>query len=325
MIIGQELKPPDVDIKRMSQVIADVLRSSTPSVEDIVAHQTSLFGKMLRAQLLLLSASLYSSGDGERTIMMAVVIEMIHMATLCHDDVIDKGTMRRLRLTLRAIKGNKASILMGDYILARALHLVSLYGDIKLLQAISQAAGSIFEGELMQQTNRGLLGLSENEYMEVIRRKTGCLFALASQLGAMLGCAPETDAVHLAAFGLLVGTAFQMVDDCLDYTSEIGKFGKRIGLDFFNGIITLPLIKAYKNATAEERRLVTRYFGHGVSKEAALPRIVEIVRRRGGVDYTIVRATALVEQAQGHLEALCANDRIETLSRFAHGILSRFS
>ena len=289
------------DLTRVDEVIRRRLHSDVALVRAIGQYIVDAGGKRVRPALLLLSAgALGAKGDVRHE--MAAVIEFIHTATLLHDDVVDESTLRRGRKTANAEFGNAASVLVGDFLYSRAFQMMVEAGNLRVMQVIADATNVISEGEVLQLLNVNDPDTDEESYLRVIRYKTARLFEAATQVGAILaGASPAVEAA-LTEYGMRVGTAFQLVDDVLDYSGDLSEMGKNLGDDLAEGKPTLPLIRAMQVGTAEERALIRGAIERGGKEE--LEPIVAAVRRTGALEYTLERA---------HGESRAATDRIASL------------
>ncbi|MBS0325906.1 MAG: polyprenyl synthetase family protein [Proteobacteria bacterium] len=245
----------------VDEVLRDSLRSDVALIHTIADYIIGSGGKRLRPALLLLAARAcgYSGRDHR---VLAAVIEMIHTATLLHDDVVDESDLRRGHATANAAFGNAASVLVGDFLYSRAFQLMVGTGSIRVLEIVADATNRIAEGEVMQLMNTGDAALDERAYLDVIERKTATLFEAAARIGAVLGGAPREREDALARYGRHLGIAFQIMDDVLDYSGDAGAIGKNVGDDLAEGKMTLPLIRALAVGHDAEKGLIR----HAVSE-----------------------------------------------------------
>jgi octaprenyl-diphosphate synthase len=290
-LIGQDMLAVD-------RIITQRLSSGVPLVGQVSQHIILAGGKRLRPVLLLLMAGAlgYQGSDHHK---LAAVIEFIHTATLLHDDVVDDSQLRRSKPTANALFGNPASVLVGDFLYSRAFQMMVECQNMRILDIVSEATNVIAEGEVMQLMNMHDASLTEQNYLDVIRSKTAKLFEASTRLPAVLtGSSPEVEAA-CAAYGQALGTAFQVIDDVLDYDGVAAVMGKNLGDDLREGKATLPLIIAMQRGTAEECALVKHAIENG--EVQALQTIAEIVRHTGAMQAT---RDAASEQAQLALAAL---------------------
>lgn len=229
------------DLHQVNRVILDNLNSDISLIPELARHLIAAGGKRIRPLMTLLSAKVFGY-KGTRHIDLSACVEFIHTATLLHDDVVDESDCRRGKSSANAIWGNQASVLVGDFLFARAFQLMVQDGDLKVLKILCDASAQIAEGEVFQLSTAGDIDLSLDDYFKVIRSKTAVLFAAATQVGAVVSNAEEKDQEAMANLGLHIGILFQLMDDILDYQGNRELFGKNIGNDFREGKVTLPLI-----------------------------------------------------------------------------------
>jgi octaprenyl-diphosphate synthase len=229
-------------------------------------------------------------------------VEFIHTATLLHDDVVDESLLRRGLASANAVFGNKASVLVGDFLFARAFELMVEDGSLRVLDILSRAAATIAEGEVLQLVTQNDLATSESRYFEVIRGKTAALFEAACQVGAVIAGRPLAQEKALAGFGLHLGIAFQLVDDALDYAADQGTLGKTVGDDFREGKITLPVLVAYQRGSVDDRAFWHRTIGAGEQAEADLAQAMRLIAHHGAIDTTLGRAAGFAAAAKEALD-----------------------
>jgi octaprenyl-diphosphate synthase len=289
------------DLAETDRVIRDRLGSEVPLIRNVADYIIGAGGKRMRPLLVLLVARALGQDGDERAFLLAAVVEFIHTATLLHDDVVDESELRRGRQTANAMFGNAAAVLVGDFLYSRAFQMMVDIDDMRVMNVLADATNTIAEGEVLQLLNCNDPDTDEARYMQVIRYKTARLFEAAAQLGAMVcRAAPEVEAAA-AEYGRRLGTAFQLVDDVLDYSGVTGDIGKQVGTDLREGKPTLPLIHVMERGTPAERELVRTAIEQG-STEQFEP-ILEAIRRTGALDYTRQRAR---EEAQAARDALTA-------------------
>src|SRR5512138_2108433 len=247
-LIGEELKGVEEQFKKD-------LASDVPLIRKVGEYVLSSGGKRIRPALLLLAAKLCGY-TGSRHIPLASVVEFIHTATLLHDDVVDEANIRRGIPSANTLWGNSASVLVGDFLFSKSFSLMVADGDLNVLRVLSAATTRIAEGEVLQLVCTSDLEITEERYIEVVVCKTAVLLAAACQAGAIIGGATAEQEAALAAFGMDLGIAFQLMDDTLDYVADEKEFGKSIGHDLEEGKITLPLIETLKRCSAAEREIV---------------------------------------------------------------------
>jgi octaprenyl-diphosphate synthase len=243
------------EMQAVDRVLRESLSSDVALIQQVAEYIIRGGGKRLRPALLLLAAQACGY-RGKHHHTLAAVIEMIHTATLLHDDVVDESSLRRGHATANAVFGNAASVLVGDFLYSRAFQLMVTVENMRVLQILSDATNVIAEGEVMQLMNTGNPDLDEASYLEVVRRKTAKLFEAAAQLGAVLAGADRAVEDALARYGMYLGTAFQLIDDVLDYSGELSAIGKNLGDDLAEGKATLPLIRALRVGSTEDVALI---------------------------------------------------------------------
>lgn len=286
------------DFAAVNRTILDQLESRVPLVEKIADYIISSGGKRLRPLLALLSGGLCGQID-ERHHKLATVIEFLHTATLLHDDVVDTSDLRRGRPTANAKWGNAPSVLVGDFLYARAFELLVEIGQMPVMNRLAVATRTIAEGEVMQLMNVRNPDATEAQYMDVIKGKTAVLFQASSETAALLSGCDEEKSLKLARYGLNLGLAFQLIDDVLDYDGDTEKLGKNVGDDLAEGKPTLPLIHAMTVASSDEAKLIRQAIRKGGLDD--LDAIVDIVHRCGSIDYVRAKALEHAELARQQL------------------------
>jgi octaprenyl-diphosphate synthase len=289
------------DMHAVDRVIRERLHSEVVLIRQVAEYIIGGGGKRLRPALVLLSAgALGYRGTAHHT--LAAVVEFIHTATLLHDDVVDESALRRGRPTANTLFGNAASVLVGDFVYSRAFQMMVNVEDMRVLRVLADATNVIAEGEVLQLMNCRNADIDEASYLQVIRYKTAKLFEAAGRLGAMVaGASPEIETA-MAAYGSHLGTAFQLIDDVLDYSGDAGMIGKNVGDDLAEGKPTLPLIRVMQQGTAEEAELVRRALASGGLTE--LDGVLAAIRRSGALDYTRRQAEAESESARAALNTI---------------------
>jgi octaprenyl-diphosphate synthase len=283
------------EMTQVDAVIAERLRSDVALINQIAHYIVSAGGKRIRPRLVLLFAGALGFQGPER-FTMAATVEFIHTATLLHDDVVDESSLRRGRQTANAVFGNAASVLVGDFLYSRAFQMMVSVNNLRVLDVLADATNVIAEGEVLQLMNMHDADLAVDEYLRVIRFKTAKLFEASARLGALLSGADALTEETCASYGRSLGTAFQLVDDLLDYDGETHELGKNVGDDLREGKPTLPLLLAMARGEPAERDLVRHAIEHG--EVARLKEIVGVVRRTGALD--AARRVARDEAAKAH-------------------------
>ncbi|MCC7326080.1 MAG: polyprenyl synthetase family protein [Burkholderiales bacterium] len=285
----------------VDRVLRDSLDSDVVLIRQVAEYIVGGGGKRLRPALLLLAAGATGYRGAEQH-TLAAVIEMIHTATLLHDDVVDESDMRRGHATANAEFGNAASVLVGDFLYSRAFQMMVRLSRMRVLEIMAEATNAIAEGEVLQLMNAGNADLNEHAYLEVIRRKTARLFEAAARLGAVLGNADAATEDALARYGMHLGTAFQLVDDILDYSGDAQAIGKNLGDDLAEGKTTLPLIHALATGSADDAAIIRHAVtGGGLTDFAP---VMAALERTGALAYARNRADAEVRQAADCLAGL---------------------
>ena len=282
------------DMRAVDERISEALRSDVALINQISTYIIASGGKRLRPTLVLLSAGAYGY-DGRRHVDLAAIIEFIHTATLLHDDVVDSSEMRRGQETANVVWGNEASVLVGDFLYSRAFQLMVDVGSMRALEIFANTTNVIAEGEVLQLLNINEPDTTEAQYLEVIRSKTAKLFEAAARMGPMLLGMPEDAESAMAAYGAHLGTAFQLVDDMLDYSGASDEIGKNLGDDLAEGKPTLPLIHAMRHGTPEQVTAVREAIKTGGRDN--IDEILAAVESTGAITYTAQAARDEAERA----------------------------
>jgi octaprenyl-diphosphate synthase len=305
------------DMAAVDEVIRQRLHSEIVLVRQVADYIVASGGKRLRPALLLLTAGACGY-RGTNHHELAAVIEFIHTATLLHDDVVDESALRRGRATANSLFGNAAAVLVGDFLYSRAFQMMVAVDDMRVLQVLADATNVIAEGEVLQLMNCRNPEIDERGYLQVIRYKTAKLFEAATRLGAILSKMPQPAEDALAAYGVHLGTAFQLVDDVLDYSGDHSIIGKNVGDDLAEGKTTLPLIYAMKHGTAAQASLIRRAIEHGGLDD--LPAVLAAIQQSGALEYAREQARAEAKSACEGLAVLPASpyrDYLQVLAEFA--------
>jgi octaprenyl-diphosphate synthase len=277
------------DLRRVNAMILSRTGSDVTMIPEVANHLIESGGKRLRPMLTLAAAQLARyHGDGH--IRLAASVEFMHTATLLHDDVVDSSEMRRGKPAARMLWGNEASVLVGDFLLGQAFKMMVEVGSLPCLDILSTAAAVIAEGEVMQLAAAKNIATTEDEYLAVIRSKTAALFASACEVGPALTQHSRDEQAAARSYGANLGIAFQLVDDALDYGGREAKLGKRVGDDFREGKITLPIIFAVRRGSDEERAFWKRALESGEAGEAELEQALVLLQKHGAIDATLARA-----------------------------------
>ncbi|MCU0896304.1 MAG: polyprenyl synthetase family protein [Burkholderiales bacterium] len=293
------------------------LDSDVVLIRQVAEYIIGSGGKRLRPALLLLAAGA-AGYKGSDHYELAAVVEFIHTATLLHDDVVDESELRRGRSTANAAFGNAASVLVGDFLYSRAFQMMVSVQDMRVMEVLADATNTIAEGEVLQLLNVGNAAVDEAAYLEVIRRKTAKLFEAAARLGGIIGGASAAVEGGLAEYGTHVGTAFQLMDDVLDYSGHLEEIGKNLGDDLSEGKPTLPLIHVMKNGSASQSALVRRVIEEGGRDE--FEQVLAAIRETGALDYAKAQAAREAAVARAAIAALphsLYRDSLLNLASFA--------
>lgn len=307
-------------MRGMDKVIERRLTSSVPLVGQVSRYIIAAGGKRLRPALLLLMSAALGYKDEQR-LNMAAVVEFIHTATLLHDDVVDESTLRRGRATANEVFGNPASVLVGDFLYSRAFQMMVEAGDMRIMQTLSEATNVIAEGEVLQLMNMHNALLSEDDYLQVIRSKTAKLFEASSRLAALLARSSPSVEQHCAIYGQALGTAFQVIDDVLDYDGDAQVMGKNLGDDLREGKATLPLIIAMQRASPSEHATIKLAIETSGLEDMA--QIISIMDKTGALEATRKVAASEAQRALNALESLPQNNYSKALHQLASQLLDR--
>ncbi|WP_119169113.1 polyprenyl synthetase family protein [Algihabitans albus] len=285
------------DLTRVNRIILDKMQSPVALIPQLAGHIVAAGGKRLRPMLTLAAARLCGA-RGERHYALAACVEFIHTATLLHDDVVDDSHLRRGLETANAVWGNKASVLVGDFLFSRAFQLMVADGSLAVLKLLSDASATIAEGEVHQLMTANDTATDEQAYLEVIEAKTAALFSAACEIGAVVADRPDSEQLALRSFGLNFGNAFQLVDDILDYSAEQLALGKSIGDDFREGKITLPLVLAFARGSEDEKSFWRRCVEDLEQRDGDLEQALALMQRHGALEDSKQRARDYAERAR---------------------------
>lgn len=307
-------------LEAVEKLFHDELGSDLKCVNALVRHVSRFRGKMLRPSLVLLSGR----ACGELTdahVVVATVVEMVHMATLVHDDVLDEAELRRKGATINHLRGNEAAVMLGDYLISHSFHLCSSLGSQMASREIGRTTNEVCEGELLQIDNRNNIDLDETTYFEIISRKTAGLCATCCLLGARLSGADDKTARKLDTYGRSLGIAFQIQDDILDIVGDVAMVGKTLGIDAEKGKMTLPMIHFLRSAPAEHRLLLRSLLTeHGPDQ---MERIRNLILPSASIDYARDAARQLATRARAQLDTLPDTEAKRVLDVMAEFVVSR--
>lgn len=283
------------DLEATDQFIRSELQSELPLINELVNYILTCGGKRIRPLLVLLSSRAFDQGI-KKHVNLAAIIELIHTATLLHDDVVDNSNLRRGRETAHTIWGNEASVLVGDFLYSRAFQMVVRLQNLAVMNIFADATNMIAEGEVMQLVNCKNPETTEAAYFDVIQRKTAKLFEVASHAGAAISDCSETEVTAMRQYGMQLGIAYQLIDDALDYSSSAEEMGKNVGTDLAEGKPTLPLIYAMRKGTKAEVKLIQNSIKTGSCKK--LDSILSIIESTGAIEYTATAAKQYIQAAK---------------------------
>ncbi len=311
------------DVRKMEEGFRKNLNSDVYLVSKVGEYILNSGGKRFRPMVLFLCSRLCKY-KGDRHIALAGVVEFIHTATLLHDDVVDNAHLRRGAVSANTVWGDGASILVGDYLLSKAFSLAVLHGEMRILKVLSHTTTRMAEGEVLQLLKHSDAATTEKEYLDVVTNKTAVLISAACQVAAITGGVSLEKEVALASYGMGLGIAYQLMDDCLDYVSTDKDLGKSIGNDLREGKVTMPLIYASTKATEAERALIKETLeSDGELTDTRLGEIIGIINQHGGIEYSVNRARAYVEGAKRHLDVFEPDTERAALLAVADFVIER--
>lgn len=311
------------DLEACNRAIVARMDSQVPLIQQLGAHIVAAGGKRLRPLLTLATARMCGYDGGERHVNLAACVEFIHTATLLHDDVVDESLLRRGLASANAVFGNKASVLVGDFLFARAFELMVSDGSLRVLGILSTAAATIAEGEVLQLTTQNDLSTTRERYLDVVRGKTAALFAAACEVGGVVAGRADRECLALRDYGVNLGMAFQIVDDALDYAADQDTLGKTVGDDFREGKITLPVLAAYEFGDQAERTFWERTIEAGEQTEHDLGRALELIAAGGAISATLGTASDFAAAAKRALSGFPPSELQRTLLAVADYTVSR--
>ncbi|MGI9370049.1 MAG: polyprenyl synthetase family protein [Ruegeria sp.] len=313
------------DMEAVNALIQTRMASEhAPRIPEVTAHLVEAGGKRLRPMLTLAAARLFGY-TGEHHVRLAATVEFIHTATLLHDDVVDESAKRRGRPTANLLWDNKSSVLVGDYLFSRSFQLMVETGSLRVLDILANASATIAEGEVLQMTAATDLGTDESVYLQVVRGKTAALFSAATEVGGVIAGASEEQVKALFDYGDALGIAFQIADDLLDYQGDSKATGKNVGDDFRERKLTLPVIKAVAQATAEERAFWQRTIEKGRQEDGDLNHALSLMDKYGTLDATRRDAFEWAARAKAALGVLPDHEFRDLLSDLADYVVSRLN
>ena len=303
--------------------IKSKLKSDVELVENMTEYHIKTGGKRLRALLTLGTAKLCGYTKGLRDVNLAACVELIHSATLMHDDVIDEGEVRRGKKTLNKVWSNHSSVLVGDYLLSRCFEMMVEDGNIEVLKLLSSTSSKIAQGEILQLQHKGEVDMLEETYLKIISAKTAELFAASTRVGAILSECNKKEKDALEFYGKNLGLTFQIADDTLDYNAEIKLFGKRIGQDFFEGKITLPVILLYQKLNADKKKELINIFNKELRNNNDLDNVIDMIKKYKIINECYQKAQHYINLASNSLSVFENNKEKEILRNLTTFSLSR--
>ena len=307
-------------LDKVEGLIEQKLKSEVDLIEKMSDHHLKSGGKRLRALLTLESAKLTGYKEDKRDINLAACVELIHSATLLHDDVIDESSLRRGVKTTNSIWGNQSSILVGDYLLSRCFEIMVQDGDLEVLQLLSSTSAKIAQGEVLQLQHKGEVDMLEETYLKIITAKTAELFSAATKVGAILSNKDTKEKEALEFYGKNLGLTFQIADDTLDYNSDLKFFGKKIGKDFLEGKITLPIILLFQNITSIEKEKLKNIFKQKIRSDDNLKFTLELIKKYNIINECYKKAEHFINLASNSLTVFKDSDEkkiLENLTSFS--------
>ncbi len=332
MDIGTTAKPHD----QLAELLADEMDAvnvlirtrmaseHAPRIPEVTAHLVEAGGKRLRPMLTLAAARMCGY-QGDHHVRLAATVEFIHTATLLHDDVVDESAQRRGRPTANLLWDNKSSVLVGDYLFARSFQLMVETGSLRVLDILANAAATIAEGEVLQLSAAQNLATGESVYLQVVRGKTAALFSAATEVGGVIAGVDERQVKALFDYGDALGIAFQIADDLLDYQGDAAATGKNVGDDFRERKLTLPVIKAVAQATADERAFWQRTIEKGDQRDGDLEQALALMAKYGTLEATREDANSWAATAQSALQALPAHPIRDLMHDLSAYVVSRLA
>ncbi len=299
------------------------LISDVELVQKMTDYHMKTGGKRLRALLTLGTAKLCGYAKGSRDVNLAACVELIHSATLMHDDVIDEGVVRRGKKTLNRVWNNHSSVLVGDYLLSRCFEMMVEDGNIEVLKLLSSTSSKIAQGEVLQLQHKGEVDMLEETYLKIISAKTAELFAAATKVGAILSNSNKKEKDALEFYGRNLGLTFQIADDTLDYNAELKLFGKKIGQDFFEGKITLPIILLYQKLEIEEKNNLINMFSKDTRDKDDLDKTIASINKHKIINECYQKAQHYINLASNSLSVFEDTKEKEILKNLTTFSLSR--
>ena len=298
------------DLKSVEEHMEKYLYSEIRLIPEVSNYLISSGGKRFRPLLLLIASDLCGYKGGNHYPLSAV-IEFIHTASLLHDDVVDHAETRRGKASANHVWGNSASVLVGDFLYSKSFKLMTDHGNFSIVKLLSTTTNTMAEGEVLQLMKCGDINITEDDYLSVVEKKTAVLISAACAVAGILADAPEEKVGALTRFGMRLGMAFQITDDTLDYIAVEDEFGKAIGMDLKEGKITLPLIRALKKCSPEEKNLIKEIVKNKESDKEDIMKIVSLIDKYKGINYALNKAKVYIDEGKGFLESF-GNSKAKT-------------
>ena len=307
----------------VEEKIKSKLSSKVSLVDEMTSYHLRTGGKRLRALLTLGAAKICGYSKGSRDVNLAACVELIHAATLMHDDVIDNSEIRRGKKTLNNIWGNQSSILVGDYLLSRCFEMMVEDGNLEILKLLSSTSAEISQGEVLQLQHKGEIDMLEETYLKIITAKTASLFAAATKVGSILSNKESKIKEALEFYGKNLGLTFQIADDTLDYNSELKFFGKKIGNDFYEGKVTLPIILLYQKSDPNEKSELKKIFEKNERNEEELKKVLMMIKNYNIISDCYKKAEFFINLASNSLSIFDESKEKEILKNLTSFSLER--
>ena len=313
----------DEKLVLVEEKIKSKLSSKVSLVDEMTSYHLRTGGKRLRALLTLGAAKICGYSKGSRDVNLAACVELIHAATLMHDDVIDNSEIRRGKKTLNSIWGNQSSILVGDYLLSRCFEMMVEDGNLEILKLLSSTSAEISQGEVLQLQHKGEIDMLEETYLKIITAKTASLFAAATKVGSILSNKESKIKEALEFYGKNLGLTFQIADDTLDYNSELKFFGKKIGNDFYEGKVTLPIILLYQKSDQNEKLELKKIFEKNERNEEELKKVLMMIKNYNIISDCYKKAEFFINLASNSLSIFDESKEKEILKNLTSFSLER--
>ncbi len=322
MILTELTASIQSDLNRVEKTISETLRTENIFIQQMVDYLSGSTGKRIRPALGILSAK-YCGQVTDETIALGAALEMIHVATLIHDDIIDNSEIRRKQKTLNFKWGNEISVLMGDYVFASSFYLMAKKLPKNVLSTLADTTNIICRGEISETFHRFNVGLTEAQYFDVVKEKTASLFAASCQTGAMLAEGDDGDIENLYRFGMGIGMAFQVIDDTLDFVGKESTIGKPVMSDLREGKLTLPVIHCFNCVSADEKERLTEIILNKVKNDSDIQFLNSLIEKYKAIDFSVKRARLFVEDAKSALDELDEKPSKSELIYIANFLINR--